>query len=192
MQKITITLILALVFLAGCDTIRFAPTEIQKQNAYLHQRTAKLSADTAQAESASTKLKALADLSHLQSKSFTTYFGLPSQLPAADAAEDVLSGAGLSIANQSLIESAERPDPWLAADALLELGIGISAILGGVYGTKAVKFLKDARTKTEALKEVIKGNELFKKHNPASVNAFKQAQQSQSPQTKTLVTEMKS
>ncbi|MFA5784487.1 MAG: hypothetical protein WC962_06380, partial [Phycisphaerae bacterium] len=89
------------------------------------------------------------------------------------------------------VESAQRPDPWDTADALLDLGIGLSAILGGVYGTKAVKFLQDAKAKSQALKEVIKNNELFKSKNPASADAFKNAQQNQSPETKILVTEMK-
>ena len=64
-------------------------------------------------------------------------------------------------------------------------------MLGGVYGTKAVRFLKDARGKSNALKEIIAGNELFKKQNQTQADAFKQAHQNQSPQTRQLVAEMK-
>jgi hypothetical protein len=64
-------------------------------------------------------------------------------------------------------------------------------LLGGVYGTKAVKFLNDARTKSKALKEIIQGNELFKQQNESSVAAFKDAQQNQSPETKAIVAEIK-
>jgi hypothetical protein len=71
------------------------------------------------------------------------------------------------------------------------LGIGISALLGGVYGTRAVGFLKNAQAKSKALKEIIAGNELFKNQNESSVAAFKQAQQNQSSTTRQLVTEMK-
>jgi len=60
-----------------------------------------------------------------------------------------------------------------------------------VYGTRAVHFLKDARTKSQALKEIITGNELFKKQNQPSASAFKQAHQAQSSQTRQLVAQMK-
>ncbi len=191
-RKIAFTLILSFVFLAGCNTLRFAPSEIQKKNAYLHERATMFAAQEAKSESASPQLQALTELAHLQSDSFTAYFGLPSELPQTYTPQDVLLQSNYDIAQASLIESSQRPDPWDTADALLELGIGISAIIGGVYGTKAVKYLKDARAKSQALKEVIKNNELFKNRNPGSTEAFKQAQQNQSTETKKLVTELKS
>ena len=190
-HKIALALITTFVFLAGCETLRFAPSEIQKKNAYLHERATMFAADTAKDESASPQLQALTELAHLQSRSYTEYFGLPQELPQADSASDVLLQSNFDLAQASLVESAQRPDPWDTADALLELGIGISAILGGVYGTRAVKFLKEARAKSQALKEVIQGNELFKNQNPDSANAFKQAQQNQSTETRKLVTELK-
>jgi len=61
-----------------------------------------------------------------------------------------------------------------------------------VYGTKAVGFLKQARTKSQVLVEVIAGNELFKRENTNVVTAFKQAHKSQSPQTRQIVAQMKS
>ena len=191
MRKLTLTVIFALMLVAGCDKLRLAPSEIQKKNAYLHERATKFSADTAKDESTSLQLQALTELANLQSKSYTAYFGLPSQLPEADTAADVLLQSNFDLAQASLTESAQRPDPWDTADALLELGIGISAIFGGVYGTKAVKFLKDAQAKSKALKEVIQNNELFKNQNPASTQAFKQEQQNQSKDTKKLVPELK-
>jgi hypothetical protein len=51
--------------------------------------------------------------------------------------------------------------------------------------------LKNARGKSDALKEIIAGNELFKNQNQAQTAAFKQAHQSQSPQTRQLVAKMK-
>ena len=90
------------------------------------------------------------------------------------------------------IASHQRPDGWQLADSALELAIGISVLLGGVYGTRALRFLKDAQIKSKALKEIIEGNELFKKQNESSAAAFKQAQQSQSPETRQIVAEMKS
>ncbi|MFA5422703.1 MAG: hypothetical protein WC374_02475 [Phycisphaerae bacterium] len=191
LAAIALTLVVAFVFLAGCDSLRFAPSENQKKNAYLHERATMFAAQQAKDESASQQLQALTELSHLQSGSYTAYFGLPVELPSAYTAQDILAQSNYEIANASLVESAQRPDPWDTADALLDLGIGLSAILGGVYGTKAVKFLQDAKAKSQALKEVIKNNELFKSQNPASADSFKQAQQNQSPETKILVTELK-
>ena len=91
----------------------------------------------------------------------------------------------------ALTESAERPDAWQLADSAFELAIGVCALLGGVYGTRAVKFLKDARAKSKALKEIIEGNELFKKQNESYASTFKEAHKDQSPQTRQIVAQMK-
>jgi hypothetical protein len=117
---------------------------------------------------------------------------LPKELPQADTTEQILSESNWQLGRMALVESAERPDAWQVADNALELGIGICALLGGVYGTRAVRFLKQARTKSKALQEIIAGNELFKKNNDTSVVAFKQAHHNQSQQTRQIVAEMKS
>ncbi len=187
-----VSILLALIFLtAGCDSLRFAPSEQQKQNAWLHGRTTALAAETARAEQSSQELQALTKLSELQSRAFTSYCGLPREYPQAETAQEVLAQSNWQLANAALTDSAERPDPWQVADAALELGIGIFALLGGVYGTRAVRFLSDARNKSQALKEIIEGNELFKRQNAAQAAAFKAAHQQQSPQTRQLVAAMK-
>jgi hypothetical protein len=192
MKNILVSMLLGFCFLfAGCDSLRFAPTEAQKQNAWVHNRTATVAAETARSEYTSEKLQALTKLSQLQSRAFTSYYGLPKEFPQADTAEEILAESNFGLALTALSESADRPDAWQLADSALELAIGICALLGGVYGTKAVKFLKDTRTKSKALKEIIEGNELFKKQNESSVTTFKQAQQLQSPQTRQIVAEMK-
>ncbi|KPL25552.1 MAG: hypothetical protein AMJ75_00680 [Phycisphaerae bacterium SM1_79] len=191
MKKFLMILIMLCLLLCGCDSLRFAPGEAQKQNAWLHSRTAAIAAETARSEAASQKLQALTKLSQLQSRAFTSYYGLPIEVPPADTAEDVLRQSNWQIANTALSESVERPDAWKVADNALELGIGICALLGGVYGTRAVHFLKQARTKSKALQEIIAGNELFKKQNESSIAAFKQAQKLQSPQTRQIVAEVK-
>jgi len=35
-------LVMVLVFMCGCESLRFAPGEVQKENAYLHHRTAQV------------------------------------------------------------------------------------------------------------------------------------------------------
>ena len=175
----------------GCDSLRFAPTEEQKQNAWLHSRTTTIAADSARDENASEQLKALTQLSEVQSRAFSSYFGLPKEFPSSETAEDVLDKSNFQLARTAMQQGAERPDPWEVADSMLELGIGICALLGGVYGTKAVSFLRQAKTKSKALKEIITGNELFKKQNASSATAFKQAHQNQSAPTRQIVAEMK-
>lgn len=188
----TYALVACALICGGCDSLRFAPTEAQKQNAWLHNRTATVAAETAMSENTSEKLQGLTQLSKLQSRAFISYYGLPKEFSQADTAEDILAQSNWQLAQTALTESAERPDVWQLTDSALELAIGICALLGGVYGTKAVKFLKDAQAKSKALKEIIEGNELFKKQNESSVAAFKQAQQNQSRATRQIVAEIKS
>ncbi len=180
-----------LVFAGGCDSFRFAPTEEQKQNAWLHNRTSILAAEAAKDEFASEKLQALTKVSENQSRAFVAYNGLPQEFPKAETAQDVLSEANMKITSEATIQSAQRPDVWQLTDSTLELAIAACSVLGGVYGTKAVRFLRQARTKQQALKEIIEGNELFKKMNTESAAAFKQAQSRQSAQTRQIVAEMK-
>ncbi len=176
---------------AGCDSLRFAPTEAQKQNAWLHNRTATITTDTARAENTSEKLQLLTQLNEVQSRAFSSHYGLPKEFPLADTAEDILTESNWQLARTALQQGAERPDAWEVADSMLELGIGICALLGGVYGTRAVGFLRQAKTKSKALQEIIAGNEHFKKENESFASAFKQAHQNQSRQTRQIVAEMK-
>jgi len=191
MKKILLTLVLVMSLLMGCDTLRFAPTEAQKQNAWLHNRTAIVAAQTAKTEQTSQELQALTELSELQSRAFVSYCGLPKEFPKAETTDDILAQSNWQLAQSALAESAERPDTWQVADSAIELAIAVCALLGGVYGTRAVRFLKDARAKSAALKEIIAGNELFKKRNPTQADLFKQAHQAQSPQTRQIVAGMK-
>jgi len=179
------------VTIAGCGTLRFAPSEAQKQNAWLHNRTATVAAQTAKAENVSQVLQALIQLGEKQSQALTAYYGFPEEFPPAETAEEILSESNWQLAETALQDGSDRPDPWQVADSMLELGIGVSALLGGVYGTRAVRFLKDARGKSKALKEIIVGNETFKKQNASTAAAFKQAHSTQSPQTRQLVAQMK-
>ncbi len=176
---------------AGCDSLRFAPTEAQKQNAWLHNRTTTIAADTSKTENTSEQLQALTQLSELQSRAFSSYFGLPKKFPSSETVEDMLAESNQQLARTALQQGAERPDAWEVADSMLELGIGICALLGGVYGSRAVGFLRQAKTKSKALKEIITGNEFFKKQNESYTSAFKQAHQNQSAPTRQIVAEIK-
>ena len=50
------------LLLAGRDSLCFAPNETQKQNAWLHNRTATATAETARTENTSKKLQALQEI----------------------------------------------------------------------------------------------------------------------------------
>ena len=186
-----VTLGFVCLLLTGCDSLRFAPNEAQKQNAWLHNRTAIVTAEAAREENSSEKLQALTQLNEVQSRAFNSYFGLPEEFPQAETAEDILAESNWQLARTALESSNDRLDGWKMADSMLELGIGICAVLGGVGGTKAIRFLKDAKTKSKALQEIVTGNELFKKQNASSSDAFKDAHSKQSAPTRQLVAQMK-
>ena len=191
MKKILAILLWATFLLTGCNNFRFAPTETQKQNAWLHNRTAITVAETAKTENASEKLQALTRLSELQSRASASYYGLPKEFPQSDTIDDLLAESNFQLANTALNESTERPNAWRLADNLLELSIGLCALLGGVYGTRIAWFLKQARAKSQALQEIVSGNELFKRNNAEVSKQFKEAHAAQSPQTRQIVTQAK-
>jgi hypothetical protein len=190
-MKLVFIIMMTVCLLSGCDTLRFAPSENQKQNAWLHNRTAEFAADTARGENTSEKLKGLTNLSAMQSRAITSYYGLPQQFPPADTPDAVLSQSNIQLAQEATAAAAQRPDIWQIADNGLELGVRVAALFGGVLGTRAVQFLRDAKTKSTALKEIIEGNELFKKQNNAVADDFKEAHKDQSVETRLLVAQMK-
>ncbi len=194
MKKKCFMILLLSVFIfliAGCESLRFAPSQAQKENAWLHSRTTQLAADLAQTENTSEKLKGLTRLSATQSLAFTGYYGMPKQPPTANTANEILAQSSWLLAEKATSDAAQRPDTWELADSVIELGIGIAALFGGVYGTRAVSLLKQAKDKSKALHEIIVGNELFKRQHTEAASAFKSAHQNQSPQTRQLVAQMK-
>jgi hypothetical protein len=181
----------SMVAVCGCDTLRFAPKEEQKQNAYLHWRGAGFAAGLAEQEQTSPTLQGLTELAAQQSGAFVADYGLPKELPAADNAAAILDGAGAAVASAATQQSFERPDVWQVADGAMEFGLALAGLIGGVYGVRATQFLQQAREKSKALKEIIEGNELFKQANPDSAAAFKDAQKGQSTETRKIVAEEK-
>ncbi len=191
MAKVSLVSVVVVMLLAGCDSLRFAPGEIQKQNAWLHNRTAQMAADAAHTENTSGELQGLTKLCEVQSRAFAADYGLPVEFPAADTAEAILAESNQQLAGLALAEARQRPDAWDVADGVMDLGIGVAALFGGVYGVKVVRFLKGARAKSKALREIIAGNEFFKREHTDSAQAFKLAHNDQSPQTRQLVAQMK-
>ena len=175
----------------GCEALRFAPSEVQKQNAYVHHRTVQAAAVQAKQEETTETLQGLTEQATQQSEAILAYYGLPAEIPPSDTAPEILSEGNQALARTARVEAIRRPDPWDIADHLLELGIGIGGLVGGAFGVRVVRNLQRAKEKSTALREIVKGNELFKRDNPEFSEAFKQSQQGQSVSTKTLVTAMK-
>ena len=94
-------------------------------------------------------------------------------------------------ATDALPEDSQQQDAWALADGLFELGAGVAGLFGGVYAARLVRAVDEARKKSRALKEIVEGNELFKKRNPATIADFKEAQSLQSQDTRRLVASLK-
>ena len=174
-------IILILPAVSGCqDSLRFAPTQAQKATAELtHSLAVKANAEGIEPASPASQQLAQGTQAAL------SYIGRPAIPPNAEMFD--------TVAGQASQDALQRLDPWTVADNLFELGIGIAALLGGVYGVKTAQYLRTAREKARALKEVVQGNELFMtKTTIGHAQAFKEAQNTvQTPITKKLVTELK-
>ena len=163
---VLIVMLLLMVGAIGCEQpIRFAPSESIKQTAELtHQLANKINQEGTDAQSpASEKLVKGTYVS-------LSYTGRPKEPPDSEQF--------YTIAQQGQDEALERPDPWKVADHLLELAIGVVTVsgVGGAGAVKIVSALKKAKEKSVALKEIIKGNELFKvEAAPEAKEAFGKA-----------------
>lgn len=184
--------VLCVLLFAGCSGLRLEPAAAQKQNAWLHERTAALAADLAREEDTSQTLQSLAAMSENQSRAMTAYFGMPDEPIEVDGPEDVLGSESVLVTEQTMFEASQRPDVWQAADAAIDGAIAVAGIIGGAWGIKAAGFLKTARQRSQALREVVRGSELFKQENFEAKRAFKKAQGVvQSPQTKQIVARLR-
>ncbi len=185
--------------LCGCDSLRFAVTEAQRENAWLHGQVCAMASAAALDENSSQALCDLTALAAEQSTAFVIDYGLPQTTPLPPSEDSPLTGGeldmlllqGQAAATVAQADAANKPDVWTVADSAMELGIALAGLLGGAYGIRIAGYLKTAREKSKALKEIIAGNELFKQLYPEQAERFKEAQAKQSAQTKQLVTAAK-
>ena len=193
MRNGTILISMAVIslFLSGCEFFRLPPTESQKLNAWLHYRTTALASELAVNEQGSESLRKLTNLSAAQSNAFIADYGLPANLPQLNSAQDILSQGNWDAAWQVLDDAKNAPTGWDIADGIVEFGIVVAGLLGGAYGLRFAGFLKQVQQKSTALREIVVGNELFKKQNTNLVDSFKSAHQLQSSETKQIVTQIK-
>jgi hypothetical protein len=190
MKKFFVVLV-GFFLLCGCESLRFAATDAQKENAWVHCRTAQLAAESAKVEDVSDKLEQLTVLSAKQSQAFVADTGVPAILPESYTAEDILTESNFELAGVALEDASKRPDAWEMADSAMELGIAIAGLVGGVYGVRFTGYLKQARDKSKALKEIVENNEFLKQTSGEVADAFKKAQSRQSVETKQIVAGIK-
>ena len=179
MKQLSVISLLALFCLCGCEGFRYAATEAQKENAWLHRQVCAAAADAAVDEGVSSELCELTELAHDQSTAFVADYGLPKAPPEIENAESVVS--------QAMADSTQKPDARVLAEGAMDLGIAIAGLIGGVYGIRIAAYLRTAREKSKALKEIVAGNELFKQLWPEQADRFKDAQHRQSPATQKIV-----
>ena len=192
-ERKSIGIVLAAIVwsISGCESLRLAPSEAQKQNAALHQCTTATVAAKATQEQTSPVLQALADRAAEQSEAMTAYFGTPKEPPLARTIADLLSEQNSSLTDQAHADALQRPDPWQLTDDLLEIALAIAGVTGGIFGARLIGFLRLAKQRSRALREIIHGNQAFKQRHPNHAEAFKEAQNRQSPDTRKIVSELK-
>lgn len=186
---ITLWTLLAALFclpLAGCDTLRYAPSEAQKQISY----DTYMAAQTVNAQGTEPKSEAAEKLV-TGTGTMLAYTGLPKDPVITDYK---------TTAEQAQKDALERPtieDVSRAADGWLELGIGIAGLFSGGAALKAAGWLQQLRDKAKALKEVVTANETLKQYLESAsyqdaLTVFKQAQSNaQSGTTSQIVYELR-
>lgn len=188
MKQLTIIL-LPVLCLCGCAGFRYAATEAQKENAWLHTQVCAAAAETAVQEDASTELCGLTAMAREQSGAFVDDYGFPTDTRHGQAELDRATLE--AVLSQAKADSVRKPDVFAVADGVLELGIALAGLVGGAYGVRAAGYLKTARDKSKALREIVAGNELFKQLYPEQAGRFKEVQVKQSAATKQIVTQLK-
>ena len=142
-----VTLMLYFLLFSGCEMLRKAPTEAQKQTAQLGvNATEQIRYGGAEPQSA------VSVIAHESAKANQIYFGPPKEPPAPPD----------TVIPQAQADAAERPDPWDVADGFLGLGASVALVFGGAAGTKAAALFKTARQKSKALRQIIVAQEDYR------------------------------
>jgi len=181
-----VLVVLTFSFLAGCGSLRFAPSESQKQLAFSTHQTAAAAADLG-LQPGSVAAGKLVD----GTAAALAYTGMPKSPQIEDYS---------TTASQAAEDAARRPtadDVFTAAEGGLSLAAELAILFGaggvGIGGKKLLDWIALARKKSAALKEVVQGNDLLANYlrnngKTAELDAFKASQNTkQSDQTKLLV-----
>jgi len=178
MKKILLTLVLAMSSLMGCDTLRFAPTEAQKQNAWLHNRTALVAAETAKVEQTSAKLQALTQLGELPKSRDCRGYSRPIELAAC---------------RHSFGRISRAPRPLAGCGFHVRVGYWHLCFVGRCVRHQSRALLERRPDKIAGVEGDYHRQRTVQKAKSALPYAslFKEAHQAQSSQTRQLVAQMK-
>jgi hypothetical protein len=183
---LTIFILLSCLIFSGCGNLRFGPSESQKQLAFT---TYKNAAEVAKlgAEAASPATRQIVE----GTAAALAYTGMPK----APEVEDY--PAALEQAQADAVKRPKSADVFDAAEGGLSLAAELAILLGaggaGIGGKKVIDWIALARNKSNALREVVEGNELLKEYlkvngKDGELDAFKEFQgQKQTADTAKLV-----
>jgi hypothetical protein len=176
--SILISCVLCLIMLlsTGCTAgnLRFAPSESQKQLAY----ETSLSARQVYAQGTQPASPEAAQIVE-GTTAMLSYTGMPASLEIADYPATLAKAQTDAAARPGVEDVAQEATNWL--DLIGGIVLAIGGLGGGAMITKAIGWIIKARATTQALAEVVKGNEMFKRYleqtgQQAALNAFHQAQ----------------
>lgn len=188
----TVICLLSIGLFTGCEPLRFAPTENQKITAELTYNLAqKVNTEGTASESPVTKKLCEG------TRAAVLYIGRPKEPPAIEQFDTVAVSA-----QTDAIRRPEANDIFDTVEGGLSLAAQLAILFGmggfGFGGKKLLDWLSLARKSSNALKEIVKGNELLKNQliggkDDAVIQAFKDSQKiTQSSDTRVLVTKIKS
>lgn len=146
----TLLIALAILPIAGCESLRLAASEDQKKLAFdTYQRASQVDLYGAEPKTETTAKLVTGTSAGL------TYIGMPKEPEITDYT---------ATASQAKADAAKRPTAekvWDGVDGFLELGIGVAALFSGGAAVKITQNLKEAKEKSAALREVIQKNQKF-------------------------------
>jgi hypothetical protein len=163
-----------LLAMTGCSNLRFAPTEAQKTDAYLHKETTSaIVTNYAASPSPDPNIMALCRLSDLQAGNVLAYYGIPAKLPDTNMIEGLRAAKpaaiveAAAVTQQAAPDSVKRPNYWDGAETLLGFVLAIVGLYTGSAGALKLKgWISYALASIKALREVVEANEALKTRLP--------------------------
>ncbi len=185
----------ALCLCTGCDSLRFAPSQEQKQIAFDAYVTSCHIAKEGTSPSSPEAIRLVAD-----TRTNLSYIGPPVNSYGLKGPEIEDYTATLAKAGRDALARPDANDIFAAAGQGLSLAAQLAILFGfggsAVGGKKILDWIALARNKSKALEEIVQGSELFMDKasdgEQMAFKAFKDAQNTkQSTATKKLVAEIK-
>ncbi len=168
LYHVLLVIVLAIIpfLVSGCDSLRFAPTEAQKDSCFLHAATSSAVSDMVNAAVDRGALAAaagkLADNAQRQATVLQAYIGLPETLPDVSSIDALIDD---NSTEQAQIDASKRPSVTDIADAAsggVDVLVGIATALAGVGviggSGKVMALAKKAKQTSTALNEVVAAN----------------------------------